>query len=107
MYNHIRHGFQVVLMSATLDADKFSKYFKNCPVVQVPGRTFPVEVSPCFPKINCENINLVQLERCLCSQVYHLEDALEMTNFTLEDDSQYALRTDKVVRVSSPIVSYS
>ena len=36
---------QVVLMSATLDADKFSKYFQNCPVLQIPGRTFPVDVS--------------------------------------------------------------
>jgi len=36
---------QVVLMSATLDAEKFINYFggpKQCPSVKVPGRTFPV-----------------------------------------------------------------
>jgi len=30
--------------SATLDAEKFSSYFFNCPIFTIPGRTFPVEV---------------------------------------------------------------
>ncbi|XP_063634843.1 ATP-dependent RNA helicase DHX30-like [Cydia splendana] len=34
---------RVVVMSATLDADVFTRYFDSCPVVDVPGRTFPVE----------------------------------------------------------------
>jgi len=34
---------KVVVMSATLDADKFSSYFGDAPVLKVPGRTFPVE----------------------------------------------------------------
>ena len=39
-----RPTFRVVLMSATIDAQKFSEYFHQAPVVDVPGRTFPVEV---------------------------------------------------------------
>ncbi|KAI0233182.1 ATP-dependent RNA helicase DHX29 [Lamellibrachia satsuma] len=39
-----RRDLKVILMSATLDADKFSSYFHHCPVVNIPGRTFPVEV---------------------------------------------------------------
>ncbi|EPB79610.1 helicase protein [Ancylostoma ceylanicum] len=31
-------------MSATLDAGKFQNYFENCPLMSVPGRTFPVEI---------------------------------------------------------------
>ena len=31
-------------MSATLEADKFSNYFNFCPVLNIPGRMFPVEV---------------------------------------------------------------
>lgn len=31
-------------MSATLDAGKFQNYFDNCPLMSVPGRTFPVEI---------------------------------------------------------------
>jgi ATP-dependent RNA helicase DHX36 len=34
---------QVVLMSATLDAEKFARYFWNCPVLHIPGFTFPVK----------------------------------------------------------------
>jgi pre-mRNA-splicing factor ATP-dependent RNA helicase DHX15/PRP43 len=39
------HGeLKVVVMSATLDAEKFQEYFHNAPLLKVPGRTFPVEV---------------------------------------------------------------
>jgi pre-mRNA-splicing factor ATP-dependent RNA helicase DHX15/PRP43 len=39
------HGeLKVVVMSATLDAEKFQDYFNNAPLMKVPGRTFPVEV---------------------------------------------------------------
>jgi len=30
--------------SATLDAEKFSQYFEDCPIFRIPGRMFPVEV---------------------------------------------------------------
>lgn len=35
---------KVVIMSATMDVDHFSKYFNQCPVLYVPGRTYPVQV---------------------------------------------------------------
>ncbi|KAI2498633.1 hypothetical protein MHU86_15867 [Fragilaria crotonensis] len=35
---------KLVVMSATLDAKKFQTYFRNAPLLKVPGRTFPVEV---------------------------------------------------------------
>lgn len=38
-----RRDLRVVISSATLDAGRFSEFFENCPVVQVEGRTFPVE----------------------------------------------------------------
>lgn len=31
-------------MSATVEASRFSSYFGNCPIVSVPGRTYPVHV---------------------------------------------------------------
>lgn len=31
-------------MSATVEAKRFSEYFYNCPVITVPGRTYPVQV---------------------------------------------------------------
>ena len=30
-------------MSATIDTTLFSNYFNNCPIVEVPGRAFPVQ----------------------------------------------------------------
>ena len=33
-----------VIMSATLDAEKFQNYFDGSPMLKVPGRTFPVEI---------------------------------------------------------------
>jgi pre-mRNA-splicing factor ATP-dependent RNA helicase DHX15/PRP43 len=39
------HGeLKVIVMSATLDAQKFQDYFNDAPLLKVPGRTFPVEV---------------------------------------------------------------
>uniref|UniRef100_A0AAY4CQP5 ATP-dependent DNA/RNA helicase DHX36 n=1 Tax=Denticeps clupeoides TaxID=299321 RepID=A0AAY4CQP5_9TELE len=38
----VRDDLKVVLMSATLNAEKFSKYFDNCPMVHIPGFTYPV-----------------------------------------------------------------
>lgn len=39
------HGeLKIVVMSATLDAEKFQSYFNDAPLMKVPGRTFPVEI---------------------------------------------------------------
>uniref|UniRef100_A0A7N6BD27 ATP-dependent DNA/RNA helicase DHX36 n=1 Tax=Anabas testudineus TaxID=64144 RepID=A0A7N6BD27_ANATE len=41
---NLRDDLKVILMSATLNAEKFSKYFgNNCPMIHIPGLTFPVE----------------------------------------------------------------
>lgn len=39
-----RKDLKVVVTSATIDVERFSKFFHNAPVVKVGGRTFPVEV---------------------------------------------------------------
>jgi ATP-dependent RNA helicase DHX8/PRP22 len=39
-----RPDLKVIVTSATLDADKFSMYFNECPIFSIPGRTFPVEI---------------------------------------------------------------
>ncbi|KFA64908.1 hypothetical protein S40285_02877 [Stachybotrys chlorohalonatus IBT 40285] len=39
-----RPDLKVIVTSATLDADKFSSYFNQCPIFTIPGRTFPVEI---------------------------------------------------------------
>lgn len=39
-----RPDLKVIITSATLDSAKFSEYFCQCPVINIPGKTFPVEV---------------------------------------------------------------
>jgi ATP-dependent RNA helicase DHX8/PRP22 len=39
-----RPELRVIVTSATLNAEKFSKYFFDCPIFSIPGRKFPVEV---------------------------------------------------------------
>jgi ATP-dependent RNA helicase DHX29 len=54
-------------MSATVDADKISSFFGGCPVIRVPGRTFPVDIK-------------------------FLEDAVEYTKWFISESSPYARR---------------
>lgn len=49
-------NLRVVLMSATIDTQMFTEYFGNCPIVEIEGRSFPV-------------------------QEYYLEDVIQMLNF--------------------------
>jgi ATP-dependent RNA helicase DHX29 len=63
-----RPDLKVVLMSATLDAEKISAFFGGCPTLSVPGRTFPVTVN-------------------------HLEDAVELTGYHIDETSPYAVRS--------------
>nr|POE72442.1 putative pre-mrna-splicing factor atp-dependent rna helicase prp43 [Quercus suber] len=39
-----RPDLKLIIMSATLDAQKFQKYFLGAPLLAVPGRTHPVEI---------------------------------------------------------------
>ncbi|XP_073991032.1 ATP-dependent RNA helicase Rhau [Rhodnius prolixus] len=51
-----RPDLKVILMSATLNAEEFSKYFNNCPTVHIPGFTFPVKeyyLEDVYSLLNC------------------------------------------------------
>ncbi|KAI9193353.1 P-loop containing nucleoside triphosphate hydrolase protein [Polychytrium aggregatum] len=40
----LRTDLKVVIMSATLDMDKFSDFFGDCPIFSIPGRMFVVDI---------------------------------------------------------------
>jgi len=48
-----RNDIKIIVTSATMDAEKFSKFFGNSPIYKIPGRTFPVDVM--FSKIPTED----------------------------------------------------
>jgi HrpA-like RNA helicase len=54
-------------MSATLDKKLFSDYFDGAPVIDIPGRTYPV---------TC----------------HYLEDLIEETGYVIEEGSRYSIR---------------
>ncbi len=39
-----RPDLKVIVTSATIDAERFSKHFNDAPVIEVSGRTYPVEI---------------------------------------------------------------
>ena len=39
-----RPDFKVIVTSATIDPESFSKHFNDAPIIEVSGRTFPIEV---------------------------------------------------------------
>ncbi|KAH7080748.1 ATP-dependent RNA helicase A [Paraphoma chrysanthemicola] len=76
-----RPELKVILMSATVDANKFSKYLNDAPILMVPGRTFPVKTQ-------------------------YLEDAIELTHYAgsagaaqqdgrTSDDDEVEITSDK------------
>lgn len=40
----VREDLILIVMSATLDAEPVSRFLGGCPIVNVPGRTFPIEI---------------------------------------------------------------
>jgi len=46
---HKRKDLKLIITSATIDPERFAKHFDNAPVINVSGRTYPVEVRyrPC------------------------------------------------------------
>jgi HrpA-like RNA helicase len=52
-----RNDLKIVLMSATINSELFSAYF-NAPVIQVPGRTYPVQIE--YIPFEKEDPNLVE-----------------------------------------------
>jgi len=72
-----RPELRVIVMSATLEVEKLVRYFGHfggtVPVLSVPGRTFPVET-------------------------FWLEDAISLSGYRCEEDSEFAKRGHEWVR---------
>lgn len=66
----LRPDLKIILMSATLKAELFASYFENVPIINVPGRTFPV-------------------------QQFFLEDIFDVCHYVLEEGTEYARKITK------------
>ncbi|CAL1277874.1 unnamed protein product [Larinioides sclopetarius] len=68
---------RVILMSATIDTTLFQEYFGGCPIIEVSGRTFPV-------------------------QEYFLEDCIQMLNFVPPPNTRKRKRDEETVDSEEP-----
>ncbi|MFA5824598.1 MAG: ATP-dependent RNA helicase HrpA [Gallionellaceae bacterium] len=66
-----RPDLKLIITSATLDAERFSKHFSGAPVLQVTGRTYPVEVRYRPPQQNEEG-DLQDVAQAICSALDEL-----------------------------------
>ena len=66
-----RRDLKLIITSATLDAERFSKHFSGAPVIQVSGRSYPVEVRYRTPKQNEEG-ELQDVPQAVCSALDEL-----------------------------------
>lgn len=53
-----RPDLKVIITSATIDVERFSKHFDNAPIIEVSGRTYPVEVRyrPILDDEDCDQL---------------------------------------------------
>ena len=56
-----------ILMSATVDAERFGHYFGNCPVIHVPGFTYPVPIQCSFCELTTTLLHLTAMSTCTVS----------------------------------------
>ncbi|MCP3127016.1 ATP-dependent RNA helicase HrpA [Shewanella sp. KJ2020] len=56
-----RPDLKVIITSATIDVERFSKHFNNAPIIEVSGRTFPVETRY-RPLVQDSDADLDQIE---------------------------------------------
>ncbi|EXB53675.1 putative ATP-dependent RNA helicase YTHDC2 [Morus notabilis] len=71
---------RLIMMSATLDAERFSQYFGGCPIIRVPGFTYPVRT---FYLEDVLSILKLKGNNHLDSSISHF--ALEESELSVED----------------------
>jgi len=67
-----RPDLKVIVTSATIDSDRFSKHFNNAPVLEVSGRTFPVEVRYKELSSSDEDDQEIEMEEAIAQAVDEL-----------------------------------
>ncbi|KAJ3203043.1 DEAH-box RNA helicase prp16 [Dinochytrium kinnereticum] len=64
-----RRDLKLIVTSATMNAKKFSEFFGNVPIFNIPGRTFPVDVM--FSKNPCEDYVDAAVKQILAIHLSH------------------------------------
>ena len=116
-----RKDLKIVLMSATVDAERFSNYLGGAPVLKVPGRTFPVQVrfledaveltgyqppntaNESMIDLDDEDINEGEMDSNKAEMTKTLQAYLPKTRATLAKLDEYRVEADLVVQLVAKI----
>jgi pre-mRNA-splicing factor ATP-dependent RNA helicase DHX38/PRP16 len=74
-----RRDLRLIVTSATMDSDKFSNFFGNVPIFNIPGRTFPVDVL--FSKTPCEDYVDGAVKQVLAIHLSHPPGGIPLSDF--------------------------
>ncbi|KAL4779326.1 P-loop containing nucleoside triphosphate hydrolase protein [Aspergillus varians] len=88
-----RPDLKLILMSATLEANRFSTYLGSVPILNIPGRTFPVET-----KFLEDAVELTQ---------YRLSENEPKASYDEDDDDAETSQGETAGGVSATLESYS
>ena len=106
---------KIVVMSATLDAEKFSRYFDRAPLLRIPGRVHPVEIfytpEPEPDYLEAAIRTAVQIH--LCEEPGDIllfltgEEEIEDACFKIEEEIEQAASSDDSVAPVTVLPLYS
>ena len=90
---------KVIIMSATINEDKFSAYFDDCPVIRVPGRSYPV-------KIVYEKRRADYLKHCVEKVKEIVDNKRDLANKSHQDILAFLPGIDDINRASTQMQTF-
>lgn len=70
-----RSDLKLIVTSATIDTERFSRHFNNAPIIEVSGRTYPVDIRyrPLWQESEAEERDITQGIMDAVDELYHEE----------------------------------
>ena len=99
-----KSSLRVVIMSATLDVQKFSKFFNSCPIFTIPGRVFPVDINYCCSNetFNTKNLTYVSQVTRVVMEI-HLDQPPGDLLVFLTGQQEIEMVCDKIFKAAESI----
>ena len=93
-----RSDLKVIITSATIDTETFSKHFGNAPVITIEGRTYPVELSYSPPHDQIETTEKEVMDHCV-------ETIHSICNSSTRGDTLVFLPTERDIKECCRLLS--
>ncbi|ADZ91058.1 ATP-dependent helicase HrpA [Marinomonas mediterranea MMB-1] len=96
-----RPDLKIIVTSATIDVERFSKHFSDAPVFEVSGRTYPVEIryQPLLSKSDYEELDEDQsMEQGICDAVAMLIEEERQSGYRGAGDILVFLPGEREIR---------